>query len=98
MITVNTLTKKKIWKVCGFFQCIEVIFKHHPFVICKLKNISIANTSAKKQNADEYVPKSIPGQILINLAIVVKDLSPSEQSTENSYMHMVELQTSVLNN
>lgn len=50
------------------------------------------------QNADEYIPKSIPGQFLINLAVVVKDLSPSEHSTENSYGHMVELQTSVLNN
>lgn len=44
------------------------------------------------------LPKRIPGQILINLAVVVKDLSPSQQSIENSYVHMVEFQISVLNN
>lgn len=65
---------------------------------CKLKNISIVNTFAKKKNDDEYIPKRIPGQILINLAVVNKDLSPSEQSAENLYVHMVEFQTSVLNN
>lgn len=96
MITLNILPEKKFWNVCGFFQCIDLILKHHPLVISKLKNISVVNTFAKKQNADEYILKSIPGQILINLAIVVKDLSPSEHS--NSYVYMIELQTSVLNN
>lgn len=98
MITLSILTETKNFKGLCFFQSIELTLKHHPLVICKLKNISIVNTFLKKQNADEYIPKRIPGQIVISLVVVVIDLSPSEQTTENSYVHMVDLQTSVLNN